>query len=40
MATDTQHADPRPHTDASHGDAHEEHWSDLSYIKLALASPS
>lgn len=39
MATDTEHAahaDPA-HTDASHGDAHDEHWSDLSYVKLAIA---
>jgi cytochrome c oxidase subunit IV len=34
MATDTQHA---LHSDATHDAAHEEHWSDLSYIKLAIA---
>jgi len=32
MATDTEHAHDS-HTD---GEAHEEHWTDLQYIKLAI----
>ena len=33
MATDTEHAHD---TDAAGHDDHEEHWTDLQYIKLAI----
>lgn len=36
MSTETQHADA--HAESHGGDeSHDEHWSDLSFIKLAIA---
>lgn len=37
MSTDTAPAADHSHDTAAHDETHEEHWSDLNFVKLAIA---